>query len=745
MKKRVFAGAAALLMATAMMAQGGKFVMKGTIKNADGEKIYLSYGRAEKAVLDSAVVKKGKFVFKGVMDHPYSNGLLYMGKLEGPVSEAKYVQFSLEPTKMTAEIDANDFKKAVIHGGKTQEEENALEASMAADMQKMQELNDAYYEAEGAEREAIKAQMEPYSKRMTEARENFIKTHPDSYLSPQYLRYAMSRMNYQELKSIYDGFSDNVKKYGNCQDIVKEIYALERVQTGKVAPDFTANDIHGKPFTMSSLKGHVVIIDFWASWCKPCRQSNPHMLELYKKYRAKGLEMVYVSDDDSRPEAWRKAVADDKLTGDGFHHVLRGMKWDRSKGAEGIDHSNDISNQYAIHYLPTKYLIDQQGRIVCKIDEGEDEKLERELERLLGKAEYPFTIKGTVAKAEGKTVMLTYGNREDIKTATTVVKDGAFTFSGVLDNPYASGQIILGEWNRMRGGDACQLALEEGTFTVETATGKIADAVIKGGKAQDDLNAYNAEIKPIMEPMMALDKQYGNAKTDKQREAIRKKMEPFSTKYQQFVHQYMMTHPDSYISAQNLMMEMGDMNYDELKKVYWGFSERVRLYGDTKEIEEELTALGNIQPGAVAPDFTANDINGQSFTFSSLKGKVVILDFWASWCVPCRKSNPHMKALYEKYHDKGLDMVYVSDDDNNEGAWKKAVEKDGLVGEGFHHVLRGLKRTAQGFDKTNDISMKYAIHYLPTKYLIDREGKIVCKINEGEDEKLDQMLAELLK
>jgi glutathione peroxidase-family protein len=90
-------------------------------------------------------------------------------------------------------------------------------------------------------------------------------------------------------------------------------------------------------------------------------------------------------------------------------------------------------------------------------------------------------------------------------------------------------------------------------------------------------------------------------------------------------------------------------------------------------------------------------------------------------------------------------MVYVSDDDNSEGAWKKAVEKDGLVGEGFHHVLRGLKHTAQGFDKTNDISMKYAIHYLPTKYLIDREGKIVCKINEGEDEKLDQMLAELLK
>ena len=195
------------------------------------------------------------------------------------------------------------------------------------------------------------------------------------------------------------------------------------------------------------------------------------------------------------------------------------------------------------------------------------------------------------------------------------------------------------------------------------------------------------------------------------------------------------------------MPEMGEMSYEDIKKVYYGFSERVRLYGDTEDIEKEIDALAKTQPGATAPDFTANDINGKPFTLSSLKGKVVILDFWASWCVPCRKSNPHMKALYEKYHDKGLDMVYVSDDDGNPEAWKKAVEKDGLTGNGFHHVLRGFKmnRETGERDTTNDISEKYAIHFLPTKYLIDREGRIVCKINEGEDEKLDQQLAELLK
>ncbi len=169
-------------------------------------------------------------------------------------------------------------------------------------------------------------------------------------------------------------------------------------------------------------------------------------------------------------------------------------------------------------------------------------------------------------------------------------------------------------------------------------------------------------------------------------------------------------------------------------------------YGGVEEIEKELAALANVQPGAMAPDIRKEDVNGDTVSISALKGKVVLVDFWASWCVPCRKSFPHVKALYEKYHKKGFEVFCVGDNDSTPDKWKEAIKQDGV--EKFYHVLRGLRsykdeNGRRQFDRSQDVSDRYAIHYLPTKYLIDREGKIVGKFNDEElDAKLKEMFGE---
>ena len=133
---------------------------------------------------------------------------------------------------------------------------------------------------------------------------------------------------------------------------------------------------------------------------------------------------------------------------------------------------------------------------------------------------------------------------------------------------------------------------------------------------------------------------------------------------------------------------------------------------------------------------------------SAFRGNCVLLDFWASWCVPCRNSSPHLLELYRQYHDKGFDIIGIADDDNKPDEWKKAVAKDN-VGV-WHHILRGIdrKKIQNGEDNPNDISETFGVHSLPTKILIDKDGKIIGRYDKGTDEELaamDKKIAEVMK
>lgn len=134
----------------------------------------------------------------------------------------------------------------------------------------------------------------------------------------------------------------------------------------------------------------------------------------------------------------------------------------------------------------------------------------------------------------------------------------------------------------------------------------------------------------------------------------------------------------------------------------------------TKLITELKSSLGTVFEGAKAPDIRLKNPQGDTTALSDLKGKVVLIDFWASWCGPCRKENPHVKEIYEKYKDHGFEIFGVSLD-HKEDQWKMAIQHDGI---NWVHVsqLKGW---------STDAAKTYGVHSIPQTFLIDKEGTIV--------------------
>lgn len=369
---------------TTSFAQHNTFVLKGNIKGQDSGYLKLSYPDANGGyVQDSAAIRNGAFEFKGQLDGPVM--AYFMGAAKSmSMGDPNVTSFFLEPGNLTMEVTAGDFRNLKLKGSRTQDEVAALEILKKPQMDQMRVLSAAYEKANmaysaarkagksEAEVEALKEaataakdKMDPLRAEMDKIDMAYINSHPDSYYSVYALRWKASALPLAESKQLYAKLSDRVKQSSYGKEIAKEIKSLEGGSPGSIASVFSSTDINGQPLSLADFKGKkYVLLDFWASWCVPCRKGNPHLLSLYGKYKDQGLEIIGISDDDSNHEAWKKAVAQDKIGV--WKHVLRGLK----RVGNTFDKSSDISEPYAIHTLPTKILIDKNGMIIGRYGGG---------------------------------------------------------------------------------------------------------------------------------------------------------------------------------------------------------------------------------------------------------------------------------------------------------------------------------------------------------------------------------------
>lgn len=354
-----------------------------------------------------------------------------------------------------------------------------------------------------------------------------------------------------------------------------------------------------------------------------------------------------------------------------------------------------------------------------------------------------FILNGSINDAEGQTIYLTYSLGDSLITDSTVIENGTFSFSGTIESPTSSTLFIgLPVWNN---GVMTRIFLEPSELTVSNLSGKsFADARFTGSKTQNEIVEYERSVKPLSIMARQLRDSIKNI-DDGNRSSVLSKIDSISETITEITDEFIISHPDSYYSAELLRMRSGQLTLEQLKKMYNSLTPEVQARAGI--VATEIEALESVLPGKPAPDLIGVNPQGQEIKLSDLKGKVVLIDFWATWCGPCRAALPHIHELYKKYNRKGFDVFCVGDNDSNPDEWARFIEEspDGLAE--YHHILRGFNTTRDekgkpnGIDQSGDQSRKYAVHYLPTKYLISADGTIIGKIDT--DAELDAKLAEI--
>lgn len=372
MKKQIILPALVLL-AVQTMAQN--VVIKGTFAGdtKGNNKIYV-YGTGVKT--DSTVMTDGHFEFTLPFEKSFMPLLFTEYDLNVTGGYAPYALVVDQAGTIT--LSGGDITKGLssmkISGMKSAEafsqwgeKQDAMSTQVQEQIKK--KFGDKWYAQDNPKREeAIKEYKTLQKAGISSELENFVRSHTDSYASAVALNRACSLLETSQLEKLHAMLAPQVQQTEEGKNVAKFVQGLKNSAIGSTVKDFTLNTPEEKPLSFSQLKGKYVLIDFWASWCGPCKQSFPHMKEIYKKYKSDKFEIYSISIDDDK-EAW-----------------LKGLKEQDLPWLQALDTKSISQSDFAITGVPTTFLIDPAGKILLKEVGfgGSDGPLEKKLAELFG-------------------------------------------------------------------------------------------------------------------------------------------------------------------------------------------------------------------------------------------------------------------------------------------------------------------------------------------------------------------------
>lgn len=325
-----------------------KYTVEGNIKGAEDTKAYLLKSNNDKIdTLGISEMHNGVFSFEGNLDAP-TRAVVKLQNVRG-----FYAYIVLENAETTIKVD---FKKGSvkIEGGDIQ---NILNKSVKIDENMEKTRNVLIKQVQEAQRDgdmykgrSIANKIKSLPKKAANNKLALIEKYRANLAAAIILKDLSVMMNLKDLEKYYENLTGEVRNSSYGKLCFKALEKKRRIQVGKIAPNIVCNDIKGKELNMHNVKGKIKILDFWASWCRPCRMEGENLKKIYEKYKGQGLEIVSISLDKNKIK-WLKAVQEDQMT------------WIHGNLEKSF--KSDVAKDYCIQGIPCIFILDENNKIIA--------------------------------------------------------------------------------------------------------------------------------------------------------------------------------------------------------------------------------------------------------------------------------------------------------------------------------------------------------------------------------------------
>lgn len=742
---------AALVIALLLMSFssfGNNFEIKFAIKNLVDSTAYVTIFGAEGAIKYNPItIKKGSFVFSGTATEPAVARISFAqnGQFD------KIVQNGFIPTKsaslwvivypgakfgITGDFKGKDFVDVYPQDGK----ENTIFARLNCQMMPLLNASVNLARKKEMDKSLSAEQLRSIAERsmaingeLDVVRKNFIRENASSVAALWLMEDMLIRQ--QVTIDLLDSLLPSVNnKYHNgyfYKAVKNRVDGAKSTKIGAKCVNITGTLPAGGQFSLESLKGKFVIIDFWGTWCSPCMKGVPHMKEFRDKH-VDMLEIVGIAQDEN-VQKWASAIEANKMN---WPNVMNGK--------DGVDYVA----MFNVQGFPTKILLGPDGEILHR-ESGERVEFYDLVEKFLSSKKalkkekayvnvmaknYQADYLEIVVIDQGETVRARVNLKDGVGAAELLLSGPQ---RGLLFNYDPVHNIVFDKGYAppspadffIAPGETIELSFDNKEWPLMDVTGGMLNETYH--PARVEISTCKREERGYIKKSFAL-----KDSDVKEKQECTKQRERLNIKQQAIVLNLIKSNPQSFLAIYFLDAYKETFGIPVVEEVLMLLRPHWSEHSLFKGVEEKIAITKHIVVGALAPHFIKKDKDGKEVQLSRFKGKYVLIDFWGTWCAPCRTSHPHLVSLYKEYASKGVEFVNVASEGKSykRDKWLSVIEEDGLV---WTQILN-----EEDIDQY-DLVKLFNVSGFPTKILLDKEGKILV-IEVGGSDQIDAMLKSIL-